>query len=79
MGGISIWQIILILLVVGILFGAGRLPALGRDLGKAIKGFRHSMEGEDEDDREKHMEKKNKSSRSSGSFKSKVKKTSAKK
>ncbi len=86
MGGISIWQIVLILLVIGILFGAGRLPALGRDLGKAIKGFRHSMEGEGEDEheepREGHQRKKNKrnkSPHSAGSFKSKVKKTSAKK
>ena len=51
MGGISIWQIVLILLVIGILFGAGRLPSLGRDLGKAIKGFRRSMEEEDTEDK----------------------------
>ena len=51
MGGISIWQIVLILLVIGILFGAGCLPSLGRDLGKAIKGFRRSMEEKDTNDK----------------------------
>jgi sec-independent protein translocase protein TatA len=36
-------ELFLILLVVLLFFGAGRLPALGEGLGKAIRGFRDSM------------------------------------
>jgi sec-independent protein translocase protein TatA len=47
--GISIWQFLIILAIVLLLFGAKRLKNLGPDLGSAIKGFRQSMrEGEDE-------------------------------
>lgn len=46
--GISIWQLLIILAIVILLFGAKRLRNLGPDLGAAIKGFRSSMkEGED--------------------------------
>ena len=42
-GGISIWQLLIILLIVLMLFGSKRLGSLGADLGGAIKGFRRSM------------------------------------
>lgn len=48
--GISIWQLLIILLIVLVVFGAKRLRGLGGDLGSAIKGFRDSMK-EDEDSR----------------------------
>ncbi len=47
MSNISIWQILIILLVIALLFGMGRLPQLGKDLGKAIRSFRRSVEGDD--------------------------------
>ncbi|MCJ0975324.1 twin-arginine translocase TatA/TatE family subunit [Pseudomonas sp. PS1] len=47
-GGISIWQLLIILLIVVMLFGTKRLKGLGSDLGDAIKGFRKSMGTEDE-------------------------------
>ena len=47
MGGISIWQIIIILLVIALVFGMGKLPGIGRDLGKALREFRSSFEGKD--------------------------------
>lgn len=51
-GGISIWQLLIILLIVLLIFGAKRLRGLGGDLGAAIKGFRSAMregqEGEDD-------------------------------
>ncbi|AFM35164.1 MULTISPECIES: twin-arginine translocase TatA/TatE family subunit [Pseudomonadaceae] len=47
-GGISIWQLLIILLIVIMLFGTKRLKGLGSDLGDAIKGFRKSM-GTDEE------------------------------
>ncbi len=47
-GGISVWQLLIILLIVIMLFGTKRLKGLGSDLGDAIKGFRKSM-GTDEE------------------------------
>ncbi|WP_010488553.1 twin-arginine translocase TatA/TatE family subunit [Pseudomonas sp. S9] len=46
-GGISIWQLLIILLIVIMLFGTKRLKGVGSDLGDAIKGFRKSMGNED--------------------------------
>lgn len=47
--GPSIWQLLIILAIVLLLFGAKRLKNIGSDLGGAIKGFRKSMqEGENE-------------------------------
>jgi sec-independent protein translocase protein TatA len=42
-GGISIWQLLIILAIVLVLFGAKRLRNVGYDLGSAIKGFRKAM------------------------------------
>ena len=49
LGGISIWQLLIILLIVVMLFGTKRLKGLGSDLGDAIKGFKKSMGNEDGD------------------------------
>lgn len=43
LGGISIWQLLIILAIVVMLFGTKRLRGMGGDLGEAIKGFRKSM------------------------------------
>ena len=50
MGGISLWQILIILLVIVLLFGMGKLPSIAKELGKAIKGFRSSVEGDADGD-----------------------------
>ena len=42
-GGISIWQLLIVLAIVIMLFGTKRLRTLGGDLGSAVKGFRKSM------------------------------------
>ena len=55
LGGISIWQLLIILAIVVLLFGTKRLSSLGSDLGNAVKGFRNSMRNEeaaDEDETE---------------------------
>lgn len=44
MGGISIWQLLIILAIVIMLFGTKRLRTLGSDLGSAVKGFRKTMQ-----------------------------------
>lgn len=47
--GISVWQLLIILAIVLVLFGAKRLKNVGSDLGGAIKGFKSAMrEGEEE-------------------------------
>jgi sec-independent protein translocase protein TatA len=47
MGGISIWQLAIIAVIVVLLFGTKKLRGLGGDLGSAVKGFKNAM-GEDE-------------------------------
>jgi len=49
LGGISIWQLLIVLAIVVLLFGTKRLRTLGTDLGGAIKGFRKSMNSEPDD------------------------------
>ncbi|HHJ17583.1 MAG TPA: twin-arginine translocase TatA/TatE family subunit [Gammaproteobacteria bacterium] len=41
--GISIWQLLIVLAIVLVLFGAKRMRGLGSDLGGAIKGFKQAM------------------------------------
>ena len=43
MFGIGMPELIIILLIAVMLFGASRLPQIGEGLGKAIKGFRKSV------------------------------------
>jgi sec-independent protein translocase protein TatA len=42
-GSIGFTELILVLFIVLIIFGAGKLPQLGEGLGKAIKGFKKSV------------------------------------
>ncbi|MBK1721574.1 twin-arginine translocase TatA/TatE family subunit [Thiocystis violacea] len=51
-GGISIWQLLIILVIVVLLFGTKRLKNIGSDLGEAIRGFRSSMSNPDKDEDE---------------------------
>ena len=48
MGGISVWQLLIILVIVVLLFGTKRLKGIGTDLGGAIKGFKKAVTEEDE-------------------------------
>jgi sec-independent protein translocase protein TatA len=43
-GGISMWQLLILLLIVVLVFGTKRLRNMGGDLGAAIKGFRKGMD-----------------------------------
>lgn len=47
--GISPWQIMIILLVVVVLFGASKLPQIGDGMGKAIRNFKKGMKEIDSD------------------------------
>jgi sec-independent protein translocase protein TatA len=48
MFGYSPLAIIIILLLVLVVFGAGKLPEIGSSLGKGIKNFKRAFEGKDE-------------------------------
>lgn len=45
--GISIWQLLIVLVIVLLLFGTKKLRNLGSDLGGAVKGFKGAMSNED--------------------------------
>ncbi|ROO31923.1 preprotein translocase subunit TatA [Salinisphaera japonica YTM-1] len=49
LSGISIWQLLIVLAIVLLLFGSKRLRNLGPDLGSALKGFRSAIKDEDKD------------------------------
>lgn len=48
LGGVSIWQLLIILIIVVVLFGTKRLRNIGTDLGSAIRGFRNSIKDSQE-------------------------------
>lgn len=54
-GGIGIWQLLIILAIVLLLFGTKRLRNLGGDLGGAIKGFKKAVSTEEEEDKDKKI------------------------
>ncbi len=59
LGGINLWQLLIILLIVVVILGTKRLRSIGGDLGGAIKGFRKAMGDAEDDDHEKQNEKLN--------------------
>lgn len=46
--GFSFWHIVIVVLVVLVLFGTGRLPRLMEDLGKGINSFKKGLKEDDE-------------------------------
>ena len=46
MGGISIWQLAILVLIIVLLFGTKKLRTLGPDLGESVKGFKKAMNEE---------------------------------
>ncbi len=49
-GGIGVWELLIILVIVMVLFGANKLPEIGSGLGKAIRNFKKSTSEPDEID-----------------------------
>ncbi len=49
LGGISIWQLVIVLGIIVLLFGTKKLRNIGGDLGSAVKGFKKAMKEEPED------------------------------
>lgn len=45
----SIWHWLLLLVIVLVIFGTGKLTRIGPDLGNAMRGFKKALHGDDED------------------------------
>ena len=46
-GGISFWQILIVLVVILVLFGGKKIRTMGSDLGESLKGFKKAIKDED--------------------------------
>ena len=46
-GGISFWQILIILVLILILFGGKKIRTMGSDLGEGLKGFKKAIKDDD--------------------------------
>ena len=55
LGGISIWQLLIVLVIVVLIFGTKRLGSLGKDLGDAVKSFRGAMDDADKGEDSKQI------------------------
>lgn len=49
MGSMSIWHWLIVLVVVMLVFGTKKLGNIGSDLGKAVKGFKDGVKGDEEE------------------------------
>ncbi len=56
--GISIWQLLIVLVIVILLFGTKRLKNIGSDLGGALKGFKKAVNDDNDADFEADESKK---------------------
>ncbi|MEZ9232796.1 Sec-independent protein translocase subunit TatA [Vibrio amylolyticus] len=59
MGGISIWQLLIIAVIVVLLFGTKKLRGIGGDLGGAVKGFKKAMSEDESAKKDADFEPKN--------------------
>lgn len=55
-GNLGIWEILLIVLIVLLLFGAKRIPELMRSMGKGVKSFKDGINGKEEGNPDKPAE-----------------------
>jgi sec-independent protein translocase protein TatA len=53
MGSFSIWHWLVVLIIVMLIFGTKKLSSMGEDLGKAVKGFKDGVRGEEKGAEEK--------------------------
>ncbi|MBC7513237.1 MAG: Sec-independent protein translocase subunit TatA [Herminiimonas sp.] len=48
MGSLSIWHWLIVLVIVALVFGTKKIGNMGADLGKAVKGFKDGVKGEED-------------------------------
>lgn len=73
LGGISIWQLLIVLVIVIAIFGTKKLRGMGGDLGTAVKGFKNAVKEGTEDAKDAAGELEDKASDSIDSTASAVK------
>jgi sec-independent protein translocase protein TatA len=56
MGFDSIWHWLLLLVIVLVIFGTGKLTKIGPDLGNAVRGFKKAMHGDDDEAKRKEQD-----------------------
>ena len=56
MGWLSGWELVLVILLALMFFGAGKLPKVASQLGSGIRNFQDSLKGNDEDDDQTQIE-----------------------
>ncbi len=54
-GNIGPWELILILVVVLVIFGPGKLPQVGESIGKAMNSFKRAQAGELDEEPKKNL------------------------
>ncbi len=69
LGGINIWSLLIILVIVALIFGTKRLRGIGGDLGGAIKGFKKALGDDSKDNEEAIKESEKEESSNQGSDK----------
>nr|HID13662.1 twin-arginine translocase TatA/TatE family subunit [Anaerolineae bacterium] len=52
----GIWELVIVLVIVLLIFGVGRLSKIGRELGEGIREFRRGLTGEEGEDEERAEE-----------------------
>lgn len=52
LGGISIWQLLIVLVIVVVIFGTKKLKNMGGDIGGAVKNFKSAMKDENAESQE---------------------------
>ncbi|QAU24723.1 Sec-independent protein translocase subunit TatA [Dyella sp. M7H15-1] len=57
MGLDSIWHWAILLIIILLVFGTGKLTRVGSDLGNAVKGFKKAMQGDEDEEKRKAQEK----------------------
>jgi sec-independent protein translocase protein TatA len=55
LGGISIWQLLIVLVIVALIFGTKKLRNIGGDLGGAMKGFKDAIKDDSQPEGEEHV------------------------
>lgn len=51
MGSLSIWHWLVVLVIVMLVFGTKKLGNIGGDIGKAVKGFKDGVKGDNDEDK----------------------------